>query len=806
MPGNYEKCGQLKLEEQCKLLSGGTQFTSKSIPRLGISSICFSDGPLGIRKQAETADHLGLNPSLPATCYPAPATLANAWDEELEEEVGRHLGAEAAALGVDVLLGPGLNIKRSPLCGRNFEYFSEDPYLSGKLAAACIRGIQSQGVAACPKHFAANNQETLRMHSDSVIDARTLREIYLTGFEIAVKEGHPRWIMSAYNRINGTYANEDRHLLRDILKEEWGFEGCVVTDWGGSNDHVAGVAAGSHLEMPAAGFSTDRELLEAVQDKRLDAAWVRQMAEEFLRNLPVRSSDRQTEEGIDYTEHHTFVRRAAAECAVLLKNENQILPLKPETSVAVIGDFADRPRFQGGGSSCVNPTRSERPLDCLKENGLNVVGYASGFRRYGGKDKRLLDEAAGLARKADVVLIYLGLDERAETEGIDRGTLALRSNQTELLEAVAAVNSRITVVLTCGAPVEIPWLDHCQALVLAGLGGQAGAGGIADVLTGRVNPSGKLSESWPMRLEDTPCARWYPGRERTAEYREGLFVGYRYYRTVQKPVCFSFGFGLSYTRFSYQDLKVDSQQVSFLLTNIGPVDGAEIAQLYISKKESQLFRPNLELKGFAKIYLKSGESQRVTISLNEYTFRYFNIKTEKWEIEKGVYQIMIGASCADIRLSGSVAVDGTGASCPYKLSELTHYATGHVQQVTDREFAALLGHPIPLSRWDRTEPLTENDTFSQLCYAKSRAGRVLYRVLRYQAQKAAKEERPNLNAQFRLNMPFRATAKMTAGMVDMNMVHALLELFNGRFRRGTVHLVKAWRQKCQLDRKERMQS
>lgn len=791
----------MTLEEKCALLSGGGQFTSKAIPRLGIPSLYFADGPLGVRRQAGAADHLGLNPSLPATCFPAPASLANAWDEALEEEVGRHLGAEAAALGVDVLLGPGLNTKRSPLCGRNFEYFSEDPYLSGKLAAACVRGIQSQGVAACPKHFAANSQETLRMHSDSVVDERTLRELYLTGFEIAVREGHPRWIMSSYNRVNGVYANENAHLLRDILVDEWGFDGCVVTDWGGSNDHVAGVAAGSHLEMPAAGPATDRELLEAVRAGRLDRGWLERMVGELLRVLPPQERGRAPAE-FDQADHHSFARRAAAACAVLLKNEAGLLPLAPGTRVAVVGDFADCPRFQGGGSSSVNPTRIDRPLDCLAECGLEVVGYAPGFRRYGEEDAQLLAQAVELARKADVVLAYLGLDERAETEGVDRQSMALRDNQAVLLTAVADVNPRVAVVLAGGAPVELPWLEHCQALLLAGLGGQAGAGGVTDVLTGRVNPAGRLAESWPLCFADTPCAPWYPGKERTAEYREGLFVGYRYYQSAGVPVRFPFGFGLSYTTFSYDGLAVADGEVSFNLTNTGPVAGAEVAQLYLSKPDSGLIRPVRELKGFVRVFLKPGESRRITIPLDEYAFRYFNVKTGRWEVEGGTYRVMVGASCADIRLTGSCWVAGTGAPMPDDRSALPHYMAGQVHQVTDGEFAALLGRPIPPARWDRTAPLTENDTFSQLCYAKGWVGRTVYRVLRRQAERALASDKPDLNALFRLGMPFRAVAKMTAGAVDRSMVCALLEIFNGHLCRGAAHLLGAWWRKRRLDRRE----
>lgn len=781
-------------EEKCALLSGGTQFTSKSIPRLGIPAVCFSDGPGGIRKQAGAADHLGLNPSLPATGWPSASTLANSWDTSLLEQVGTALGEEAAALGVDVLLAPGLNIKRSPLCGRNFEYYSEDPYLSGKLAAACIRGVQAGGAAACPKHFAVNSQETLRMHSDSVLDERTLREIYLTGFEIAVREGKPRCVMSSYNRVNGTYASENRKLLRDILVDEWGFDGFVVTDWGGGNDRVSSLLAGGHMEMPATGGSSDREVLQALRSGRVDEAWLDRIVAEYLKVCFDITGGAARPDGYDRSAHHAAARRAAAESAVLLKNEGGLLPLAAGTRVAVIGAFADKPRIQGGGSSSVTPTRVDRPLDCLAESGLNVIGWAEGFRR-GHTSEKMLAEAVALAARAEVVLVYPGLDELTETEGMDRPDMAMPACQTRLMEALHSANSNLVVVLAGGAPMELPWFDLCAGLLYGGLGGQAGAGAAVDILTGRTAPSGKLAESWPLRTEDTPCFRCYPGKEKTAEYREGIYVGYRYYDTVGLPVRFPFGFGLSYTDFAYSKLSVAPDAVTFTLTNTGRVAGAEIAQIYVSRRESAVFRPERELKGFAKVYLEPGESRTVTVALDDKAFRFFHVGTGRWEREEGSYEIHVGASSRDIRLTGRVFVEGTQFSAPYDPALLPSYFSGRAADVSDEEFSTLLGRPLPPGHWDRSAPLEANDTFSQLSYAGGLIGRLVYRVFKGQVDRAEKRGVPDLNALFRLSMPFRSIAKMTGGLVDRAMTDALVEIFNGHFCRGTGHLLSAWHRK-----------
>ena len=781
---------RMTLEEKASLLSGKGTFTAKSVDRLDIPGMFLSDGPHGLRKQAGAADHLGLNASLPATCFPTAATMANSWDPALGEELGTYLGEEAVAQGVSVLLGPGLNMKRSPLCGRNFEYFSEDPYLAGKMAAAYVRGIQSKGVSACPKHFAANSQETLRMHNDSVVDMRTLREIYLTGFEIAVKEGHPMSIMSAYNRINGVYANEDKHLLQDLLVDEWGFDGFVVTDWGGSNDHVEGVRCGSALEMPAAGPATDLEIINAVREGRLEESVVDARVKEYLKvlfatRIPENAPD------FDVESHHAFARKAAESTIVLLKNEEDILPLKAGTKVAVLGDFAVTPRYQGAGSSMVNVTKLDTPADCLKASSLDVVGVAPGFDRHGKADEALKAQAVELAGKAQVVLLYMGLDEISESEGLDRAHMKIHDNQVELLKAVAAVNPNVVVVLCGGSPIEMPWLDQCKAMVHGYLGGQAGAGAVVDVLTGAVNPSGKLAETWPMTYEDTPAYHHFPGLECTTEYREGPYIGYRYYATAGVPVRFPFGFGLSYTTFAYSDLTVAQDKVTFTVTNTGARAGAEVAQVYVSLPGGKVFRPVRELKGFTKVFLEPGESKSVTVPLDDKAFRYFNTKTDAFEVESGTYTVEVGPSSVELPLTGTVEVKGTDAVIPWDAATLPHYYSGQVQDMPDGEFEALLGRPIPPAKWDRTKLLTMNDTFSQLFYAKSPVGRLVYSILTSRKKKAEAKGTPDLNILFIYNMPFRGMAKMMGGMMDMAMAESLLEVFNGHFFKGLGHLLGA---------------
>ena len=768
---NAEIIAKLNLEQKCALLSGAGTFTTRGCPKAGVPSITLSDGPNGVRKQAGTADHLGLNPSVPATCFPTAATVACSWDPALGEEIGRAMGEEAAAQEVSVLLGPGLNTKRSPLCGRNFEYFSEDPYLSGKMAAAYVRGIQSEGIAACPKHFAVNSQELRRMASDSVVDERTLRELYLTGFEIVVKEAHPKTIMSSYNLVNGTYANENAHLLQDILRRDWGFDGAVVTDWGGSNDHALGVKNGSTLEMPAPGGDAVRELLKAVETGKISESDVDARLDELLTLvLDTHAAVENHSRSFDADAHHALARRAAAESAVLLKNDGGILPLAAGASVAVIGDFAETPRYQGAGSSAVNSIKVDTFLDCLKDSGLHSVGFAAGFDRQGKPDDAKKAEAVALAKKADTVLLCLGLDEIKESEGLDRADMKLADNQIELLQAVQQANPNTVVIVSAGASLETPWLAHCRALVYGALGGQAGAGAMVDVLTGKINPSGKLAETWANAHADTPAKDNFAGAGRTVQYREGLYVGYRYYQTAGVPVAFPFGYGLSYTSFAYSELKADVRSVTLTVTNTGSRAGAEIVQVYAAKPDAQIFRPAQELKAFTKVWLEAGESKTVTLPLDDKAFRYWNTKTDSWEVEGGTYELRVGASSADIRLTAAVEVNGTSAPNPYTGKALPHYTSGKVQRVPDDEWETLLGRPIPAD----TVKIDRNMTLGELNHSRSPLCWLVWAVLAMMLNASYKRGKPNLNVMFQYNMPLRALAKMTSGAISMGMVDGIV--------------------------------
>ena len=783
---NAEIIAKLNLEQKCALLSGAGTFTTRGCPKAGVPSITLSDGPNGVRKQAGAADHLGLNPSVPATCFPTAATVACSWDPALGEEIGRAMGEEAAAQEVAVLLGPGLNTKRSPLCGRNFEYFSEDPYLSGKMAAAYVRGIQSEGIAACPKHFAVNSQELRRMASDSVLDERTLRELYLTGFEIVVKEAAPKTIMSSYNLVNGTYANENAHLLQDILRRDWGFSGAVVTDWGGSNDHALGVKNGSTMEMPAPGGDAVRELLAAVQSGKITEADVDARLDELLTLvLDTSAAVQKHSRSFDADAHHALARRAAAESAVLLKNDGGILPLAAGARVAVIGDFAETPRYQGAGSSAVNSIKVDTLLDCLAQSGLQCAGFAAGFDRQGRPDADKKAQAVALAQKADTVLLCLGLDEIKESEGLDRVDMQLADNQIELLQAVEQANPNTVVVLNAGASLETPWLAHCRALVYGALGGQAGAGAMVDVLTGKVNPSGKLAETWANAYEETPARDNFAGAGRTVQYREGLYVGYRYYQTAGVPVAFPFGYGLSYTSFAYSDLKVTADSVTLTVTNTGARDGAEIVQVYIAKPGAEIFRPAQELKAFARVPLAAGESRTVTLPLDDKAFRYWNTRTDGWEIEGGRYEVRVGASSADIRLTADVDIRGTNATDPYAGKALPHYKSGSVQNVPDAEWEALLGHPIPQDK----VKIDRNMTLGELNHSRSPLGWLIWAVLTALLNASFKKGKPDLNVLFQYNMPLRALAKMTSGAISMGMVDGLVMELQGFWIIGLVRVI-----------------
>ena len=775
---------QLTLKEKAALLGGKGEWDSRDIPRLGIPSMIMSDGPHGLRRQAGAGDHLGLNASLPATCFPTAATMANSWDRDLGTEVGVALGEEAKAMGVNILLGPGMNIKRSPLCGRNFEYFSEDPYLAGRMAASYVKGIQSQGVFSCIKHFAVNSQEERRMAMNAVVDERTLREIYLTGFEMAIDESKPGAIMTSYNQVNGEYANESMHLLKEILRGDWKYDGFVVSDWGGANDHVTAVKAGSDLEMPAPGLGSARELVEAVKNGSLSMEDLDARVDELLSAvMTTTEAAKGHSEEFDIEGHHALARKAAAQCAVLLKNNDAILPLKAGTKVAVVGDFAFQPRYQGAGSSMVNSTKVETIENLIKEEeALEVTAMCRGYKRSGEADTALLSEAVKAAESADVVLYFFGLDEMSESEGLDRKHMRIPQVQIDVLRAMAKVNPNVVGVISAGSSIEMEWEDSCSAILHGYLTGQAGAGAMLDLITGRENPSGKLAETYPLLYTDTPSEPYYPAKERNSDYREALFVGYRYFDTFDVPVRYPFGFGLSYTSFEYSDLKVDEKGATFTIKKTGSCDGAEIAQLYVGLKDGKILRARKELKGFVKVFLAAGEEKTVSIPFDDYTFRYWNVKKNGWAVEGGTYTVSVGSSSADIRLEGGIAAAGDDAPAPYDDAKLTAYTEGRIREIPDEAFAELLGGPIPDGSWG--SDLNENDAICQLGNAKSGLARFVYKQLEKKKQAADAAGKPDLNVLFIYNMPFRAIGKMTGGQVDKKMVDGMVEVVNGHFFGG----------------------
>lgn len=778
----------LSLEEKALLMSGKTVWETFDIESKGIPSIFLSDGPHGLRKQEGASDHLGLNKSVPATCFPTAATIANSWDTTVAEEVGKCLGNEAKNNDVQVLLGPGLNIKRNPLCGRNFEYFSEDPYLSGKMAAAMIRGIQKNGTVACPKHFAVNNQELRRMASDSIVDEQTLREIYLTGFEIAVKEGHPRSIMSAYNKVNGIYANENEWLLRTVLREEWGFDGFVVSDWGGSNDHVEGVRHGSHLEMPSTGYNGPMEIVQAVENKQLSMAALDERVKEILTvimNIP-RRSDQDT---IDYEKHHTIAKEAAMRSIVLLKNEDQLLPLNQTAKVGIIGDFASEPRYQGAGSSVVNAKNLENPVDIMGNYPLNIIGFEKGFDRNGKESAPLISEAVDLAKKADVVLLYVGLDELAESEGKDRDSISLSNNQLQLIDALAKLDTKIVAIVSAGSVVDMSWEDNVDAILHGYLSGEAGAGAMLDVITGVYSPSGKLNETYPLAYSDIPFGEEYPSKAEQVLYKEGLFVGYRYYDKAQKQVRYPFGYGLSYSKFEYSDLTIKADKVTFNIKNIGNCYAEEVAQLYICNPSEKVLHPVKELKGFTKIGMQANETKSVTIPFDTFSFRFYNSKTKQWEIETQNYSLRIGSSSRDIRLEGQLSVKGNSTEQPYDPEKLQSYFKGEISKASQAEFEALLGYKLQDKPEKSTTILELNSTISDMASAKSLLARSVQRIISKMIAKAESSGAPNLNLLFIYNMPLRAIAKMTNGIMNMDMLDGILLMVNGKFFKGTGRLI-----------------
>lgn len=664
-----ELISKMTLEEKAGLCSGADFWHTKGIERLGIPSVMVSDGPHGLRKQEDEADHLGINDSIKAVCFPAGCATASSFDRNLLEELGEIIGNECQAENISTILGPAMNIKRSPLCGRNFEYYSEDPLVSSEMASAFVRGVQSKSVGTSPKHFMANNQEYHRMTSSSEMDERTMREIYLASFENMVKKEKPWTIMNSYNKLNGTYLCENKEMLSDVLRDEWGFDGYVMTDWGAMNERVEALKAGCNLEMPASGGKTDKEIVDAVRSGKLDEAVLDKRCEEFL-NIIFRYIENRDETVVfDREQDHEKARHIEEECIVLLKNEDNILPLTPEQKTAFIGKYAAAPRFQGGGSSHINSFKTESALDALDTaDGIkkeNII-YAQGYDDLEDKtDEEMLREAVEAAKSAETAIIFAGLPDSFESEGYDRTHMRMPQCQITLIEEVAKVQSNTVVVLHNGAPVEMPWIDKVKAVVEVYLGGQAVGGATVNILYGNTNPSGHLAETFPIRVQDTPCYLTYGGEHDKSVYSEGVFVGYRYYASKEMNVLFPFGHGLSYTTFSYSNLTVEKKRiresetlrVSVDVTNTGNRFGKEVVQLYVAPKNSTVIRPVRELRAFEKTGIAPGETKTVTFLLDSRAYAYWSTEIHGWHVESGEYEIQIGKNAQDIVLSRTVYVE-----------------------------------------------------------------------------------------------------------------------------------------------------
>lgn len=787
---------KMSLQEKASLLSGANFWNTKPIERLGVPSITLTDGPHGLRKQGGKSDHLGLNASLPATSFPTAATLASSWDETLLHDVGAAIGEEAKAENVNVVLGPGLNLVRNPLSGRTFEYFSEDPYVTGKLAASLTRGIQITGVAASPKHFAVNSQELLRMTMNEIVDERSLHELYLEGFRRVVTEASPQVIMSSYNRVNGEFANETPQLLDQILRKDWGFNGVVVTDWGGEHDRVTGLIAGNHLEMPSSGGITDKEVEAAVEKGDISTSLLDERVNDLLELTFTTHQTLLEAAGVNiatlHDKHHRLAVEAAERSMVLLRNEDTTLPLKHTQSVAIIGDFALTPRYQGAGSSLINPTKIDNAYDELAAAGVSIHGYAQGFRRFGGSRTRLVREAVKVAQEADVALVFLGLDESSEAEGMDRPHMRLPQNQLELMAALLEAGIRPVVVLAGGAPVELPFADGTAAILHSQLGGQGSGRAVARILTGSVNPSGKLAVSYPLTYGDVPSAKYFPGRETTAEHREGLYVGYRYYDTVIADVRYPFGHGLSYTNFTYSHMNATQDEVSVTVKNTGKKTGAETVQVYVRSLDSPVYHPYQELRAFAKATLKPDEKQRITLALDDHAFAHYSVKHGAWVTIAGRYEIAVGASSRDISHTTIIEVAGKSAksfkpttaektSSTYKLLEV--YRSGAVQNASSAAFAALLGKKLPRATWDRRKKLTKYDTLRQLQYTNW-LGRSFYRLVltyRWFLLKIGRPLQAN-NIFFAIDMPFYKLVRFSGGRVSERRIKRILWWVNRRGR------------------------
>lgn len=778
---------QMTLKEKASLCSGKDFWHLKSIERLGLPEIMVCDGPHGLRKQNAENKKVGIGNSYPATCFPTAVTTACSWDRDLIYKMGQALAEECLQHGVSVLLGPGVNMKRSPLCGRNFEYFSEDPELAGEMGAAFIAGVQSKGIGTSLKHFAGNSQEMKRMTSNSIIDERALREIYLRAFEKAVKKSQPWTVMNAYNLLNGTYCSENDWLQNKVLRDEWGFKGAVVSDWGAVNDRVAGLNAGNDLEMPSSGGVNDAKIVEAVKCGVIDETTLDERVDKLIDIILKGAANKKPGYKFDVKAHNLLSRQIAEQSMVLLKNDGNILPLKRVEGeyVAVIGAFADNPRYQGAGSSIINPTMIDSGRRAFNNSPISVK-FADGYDRSGKRknEDAYITEACNLAKNASKAVVFIGLTDDYESEGFDRSTMKLPDGHNRLVEAVSRVNDNVIVVLEGGSPVEMPWVDDVKAILNAYLGGQSVAPAIVDVLTGKANPCGKLAETYPVCLKDTPTSFRYPDSKEDVQYRESIFIGYRYYDKVERNVRFPFGFGLSYTSFEYSDIKLkkknltkgEGAKVTFTIKNTGDVAGSEIAQVYVAKPESKIFRAPKELKGFVKIHLDPGEEKKVTVELDDRAFAFWNTATEDWCVESGEYKILVGASSRDIRLEAAAKMKSEDDETIVDLRESAGvYFDGDPARAREDDFKVIYGGEFKFA-----PEITSDSLNNSIERSKDKGlAKFIYNTVDL-AMKPKGGVGSSMITNTIMQTPIRNYVSMSNGLFTEDMADGLLKVFEGK--------------------------
>ena len=778
---------QMTLKEKASLCSGKDFWHLKSIERLGLPEIMVCDGPHGLRKQNAENKKVGIGNSYPATCFPTAVTTACSWDRDLIYKMGQALAEECLQHGVSVLLGPGVNMKRSPLCGRNFEYFSEDPELAGEMGAAFIAGVQSKGIGTSLKHFAGNSQEMKRMTSNSIIDERALREIYLRAFEKAVKKSQPWTVMNAYNLLNGTYCSENDWLQNKVLRDEWGFKGAVVSDWGAVNDRVAGLNAGNDLEMPSSGGVNDAKIVEAVKCGVIDETTLDERVDKLIDIILKGAANKKPGYKFDVKAHNLLSRQIAEQSMVLLKNDGNILPLKRVEGeyVAVIGAFADNPRYQGAGSSIINPTMIDSGRRAFNNSPISVK-FADGYDRSGKRknEDAYITEACNLAKNASKAVVFIGLTDDYESEGFDRSTMKLPDGHNRLVEAVSRVNDNVIVVLEGGSPVEMPWTDDVKAILNAYLGGQSVAPAIVDVLTGKANPCGKLAETYPVCLKDTPTSFRYPDSKEDVQYRESIFIGYRYYDKVERNVRFPFGFGLSYTSFEYSDIKLkkknltkgEGAKVTFTIKNTGDVAGSEIAQVYVAKPESKIFRAPKELKGFVKIHLEPGEEKKVSVELDDRAFAFWNTATEDWCVESGEYKILVGASSRDIRLEAAAKMKSEDDETIVDLRESAGvYFDGDPARAREDDFKVIYCGEFKLA-----PEITSDSLNNSIERSKDKGlAKFIYNTVDL-AMKPKGGVGSSMITNTIMQTPIRNYVSMSNGLFTEDMADGLLKVFEGK--------------------------